>query len=123
MIRVIGNVVEAILILGGSALVLLGSIGLHRFSDVPSRAQGAAPATLGVVMILIGSTLSVPNASGAVKLLLAAAFVLLTLPIGIHMGVRAGYLGGTQLSERAKVDEFADDLMNGPPTAQIDGEE
>lgn len=105
-----GNVIQAVLIILGALLVLAGSIGLHRFIDVPARAQGAAPSTLGVVLILVGTTFAVPNAAGAAKLLLAAAFVFLTIPVGIHMGVRAGYLSGTQVSKHAEIDELAEDL-------------
>lgn len=106
----VGSVVQAILLIAGSVLVFVGSIGLHRFIDVPARAQGGAPSTLGIVLVLLGATLGVPNPSGAFKLLLAAAFVFITLPVGLHMGVRAGYLAGTRLSDHVEVDELADEL-------------
>ena len=92
----------------GAALALIAGIGLQRFDDMFSRMHAAAkPATLGLLLVLVGATLQVPDTGDVVKLLLVVLLQFLTAPLGSHLVGRAAYRAGTELSDQVAVDELA----------------
>ena len=89
------DVVGAILLLSGVVLALTASLGLMRVPDVCSRMHAATkPTTLGLLLVTVGAALQVDATGDRVKLLLVAAFQLLTAPVAAHMIGRAAYRTG-----------------------------
>ena len=102
------DAVAAALLLAGASLILLGSIGVHRFPDVFARMHAATkPATLGVLFMVTAAALQAESGRSITKLLLVAAFQFLTAPVAAHMIGRAAYRAGTELSPDTVVDELA----------------
>ena len=111
----IGDVVVAVLLLGGVTLNVLAAIGLQQFDDVFARMHAATkPATLGLVMILVATALTLSDTGAVTKLLLVVILQFITAPVGAHMVGRAAYRAGTELSPRTLVDEMANEHL--PPS-------
>jgi multicomponent Na+:H+ antiporter subunit G len=103
------DVVSSFLLLAGVALAVLAGLGLVRFPDVFSRMHAATkPATLGLLLVMLGAALRQDSGSNATKLLLVAAFQFLTAPVAAHMIGRAAYRSGTGDLEGLEVDELKD---------------
>lgn len=84
-------------LLAGVLLILVSAVGLHRFRDVASRQHAAAKAsTTGVLLVLAGTAMRVPETRPL--LLVAAVLLLLTVPAGAHLLVRASYRAGDVVS-------------------------
>lgn len=110
MLAIIGQVLVAAMLVLGCLLALLAAIGMHRFPDVFCRMHAATkPATLGLVLIAIATSLSVSAAGSGVKLLLVVFLQFLTAPVGAHMVGRAAYRSGSPLSESTIVDDLGRD--------------
>lgn len=105
------DVVSAALLLAGSALTVTAVVGLYRLPDVYARMHAAAkPATLGITLCLLGATLQVEDVAVVTKLLLAAAFALLTAPVANHLLGRAAHATGAAQSVETVVDELEDEI-------------
>ena len=79
------DVVSGVLLITGSLLALVASIGLLRLGDARSRMHAATkPATLGVVMCGTGAILQFDEWSSITKLVAVIALQLITVPIGAH---------------------------------------
>lgn len=102
------EVVSGLLLLSGSLLLLIAALGLHRFSDVFARMHAATKAvTAGVALSMAGAAVGVGDAGDAAKLLLVAAFQLLTAPIAAHLLARAAY-DGHEMAPEPRIDELAE---------------
>jgi multicomponent Na+:H+ antiporter subunit G len=103
------DVIASVLMLTGVLLAVIAGIGLQRFDDVFARMHSATkPATLGLLLVLLGAALRMERPGDVAKLLLVALLQLLTAPVGAHMVGRATYRAGTDLSPKTSVDELAD---------------
>ena len=103
------DVLSAAMMLSGAALAAVAALGLVRFPDVFSRMHAATkPATLGLLLVTVGAALQMDDGGDAVKLLLVAAFQLITAPIAAHMVGRAAYRAGTGALDELVVDELRD---------------
>lgn len=79
------DVVSGVLLITGSLLALVASIGLLRLGDARSRMHAATkPATLGVVMCGTGAIFQFDEWSSITKLVAVIALQLITVPIGAH---------------------------------------
>jgi multicomponent Na+:H+ antiporter subunit G len=79
-----------VLMLIGSLLALLASVGLVRFPDTFLRMQATAKAsTLGLACLLAGAALQLPDVSSIIRLGSIAAFIMLTAPLSAHVVARA----------------------------------
>ncbi len=108
------DAIAAVLILVGVALAVTAGLGLQRFPDVFARMHSATkPATLGLVLVLVGAALRVEDAGDVAKLLLVLVLQFITAPVGAHMVGRAAYRAGTELSPTTSTDELARDRRNG----------
>ena len=88
------DVVSAILLLGGSVVALIGSIGIVRMPDVFTRLHAAGITdTLGAAGVLLGLALKAGFSLLLVKLLLMLAFLLLLNPTACHALARAALHG------------------------------
>lgn len=82
------------LLLGGSALMLIGGIGMYRLPDIYTRMHGAGIIdTLGAVMIIAGLMVQAGLTLVTVKLGLIVVFLMFTSPTTTHA------LAGAALSE------------------------
>jgi multicomponent Na+:H+ antiporter subunit G len=101
--------IAAPFLLAGVFLAVVAGVGLIRFPDLFSRMHAATkPATLGLLLVVIGAVIIMPDRSHDAKLLLVAAFQFLTAPVASHMIGRAGYRAGTGDLDDLVVDELKD---------------
>lgn len=78
------------LIVLGSAFMLLGGIGVVRFTDVYARMHAAAKApALGMLLIVIGAGLDLRSTKGWAHLALVMSTLIITGPISAHITARA----------------------------------
>jgi len=93
MIDVLGtvrDVMSGALMISGSLLALLASLGLFRLSSTRARMHATTkPATLGVLLCGVGAALQVGSASDVTKVAVIIVLQLVTAPIGAHMLGRA----------------------------------
>jgi multicomponent Na+:H+ antiporter subunit G len=107
--------VAALLILVGAVSCLLGAIGLLRLPDLPARLQAATkPQTLGLSLVLVGTSLLLPLES-AVTILLVVLFQVLTAPVISQLVGRGAYRSGALDREALVADELADWMRDGAP--------
>lgn len=104
------SVVEVLasgLLLAGVLLAVVAGVGLVRFPDVFSRMHAATkPATLGLLLVMLGAVLVMDDTSNSAKLLLVAGFQFLTAPVAAHMIGRAAYAAGAGALDDLVVDEM-----------------
>jgi multicomponent Na+:H+ antiporter subunit G len=104
----ITEIVAGAMMTVGALLALIAGIGLQRFPDVFARMHAATkPATLGLVLVLSGTALLMPDSGAVAKLLLVVVLQFVTAPVGSHLVGRAAYRSGTELSDQTAVDELA----------------
>lgn len=121
--------VDQILDLAGGIVLALGAffclaaaVGMVRFPDVMSRMHAATkPSVFGLILVLVGVTLSLRDAAAACLLLLAVTFQMLTAPVSGHLVSRTAYRNGDWDADRAVVDDLARDLANSDPADQPPG--
>lgn len=91
------DVLTSIAVITGAALALVAAIGVHRLPDVLSRMHAATkPATLGILLVLIGVALRDGRLAVVAKVGLVAALQFLTAPTGAHMVGRAVHRDTTE---------------------------
>ncbi len=80
---------EVLLVLG-SALAMIGGIGVVRFGDLFSRMHAAAKApTLALILVAIGAAIEIGTLLAATTLTLVVVLQLLSAPVGAHALSRA----------------------------------
>jgi multicomponent Na+:H+ antiporter subunit G len=96
------------LILFGAVFILAAALGMLRFPDFYTRLHASTKlVTLGGLGILGGAALTFSTVGTAERVLLIAAFFLLTAPLSGYMIAHAGYLSGaTPYREDSSVDEW-----------------
>lgn len=108
------QIVASVLIVLGSLLALIAAIGLQRFDDVFARMHSATkPATLGLLLILTGSALTLPIPGAVAKLMLVILLQFITAPVGAHLVGRAAFRTGRDLSPDTVLDEASQQLEQG----------
>lgn len=104
------TLLAAVLVVGGTAFMLIAAVGLLRLPDFYTRMHAVTKAgTLGVGLVLVGAAVSFGDLSVAVRAVAAVLFVLLTAPVSGHIIGRAGYLGGVPLWESTRFDQWQAD--------------
>jgi multicomponent Na+:H+ antiporter subunit G len=84
----------ALVVLGG-ALALVAGVGVLRLPDVFARMHAATkPATLGLVLLVLGAALQMDSAADDATLALVVALQFLTAPAGAHLVGRAAARAG-----------------------------
>lgn len=84
------DVLSAVLMLSGSLLAVVSSIGIHRLGSTRARMHATTkPATLGVLLCAIGAVLQFADVSDIAKVLVVVILQLVGAPIGAHMLGRA----------------------------------
>ena len=108
---IIQDILGWALMLGGSAFVLIGVIGMLRFPDMYTRLHAASVTeTLGAGMLLLGMLLHSTSWLVAVKLVLLGVFLFVTGPTAAHALAKTALHGGLQpkLAARSGAEEAAD---------------
>lgn len=91
------DILSWILLLSGSALLIVGGIGLIRMPDFYSRIQAAGLTdTLCSILILLGLTLQADSIPVAAKLLFTLAFLMFTGPTAAHALAKAARHDGLE---------------------------
>lgn len=86
MIHNVFILLSVALILGGAAIMLIGTIGVFRFHYVLSRMHAAAMNdTLGLLFILLGLSVRNGFTFASAKLFLVVAFLWLASPVCSHL--------------------------------------
>lgn len=99
------EVLAAILLVLGAFLATVAAIGLQRFDDVLARMHSATkPATLGLLLIVIGTTVVLREPGSVLKLVLVILLQMVTAPVGAHLVGRAAIR-----SNQASPDTFFDE--------------
>jgi multicomponent Na+:H+ antiporter subunit G len=92
------DVASGVLLLAGSLFAVTGGIGLLRFPDFYTRTHAAGLMdSAGAVLILLGLLLLAPDLGSAVRLLLIAAFLLVTGPTATHALAHAARNDGVRV--------------------------
>lgn len=95
-----------ILVLAGSALMVLAGVGVLRLPDTFARLQaGTKAASLGLAFLFAGTVLLEPSLPAVVKLTLAMLFQFGTAPVAAHVIGRAAYRAGVPMWGRP-IDEL-----------------
>lgn len=119
------QIIVALLLLGGSAFMMVAAVGALRLPDFYTRMHAITKAgTLGIGLMLVGIALFFGDLSATTRAVAVFAFVLFTAPVSAHMIGRAGYLDQVPLWKGTLVDqlrEHYDDLRTKgarPPAAR-----
>jgi len=100
--------IATILMVVGTAFILVSSIGLARLPDFYTRMHGPTKAaTLGVGFILGAASLHFTAATDhfSIRELLAIAFIFITAPVGAHMLAKAGRAKGLPFDKNTTIEK------------------
>lgn len=106
-LELLADIASWILLIGGSAFVLIGGIGALRMPDFYTRMHAASLTdTLGTILILFGVFVQAGFSLAAVKLLAILVFMMLTAPTAAYALANAARLDGLapRLSEPEQED-------------------
>jgi len=104
------EVVLSVLLVLGSIIMLIGSIGLAKFPDFFTRLHAPTKAsTLGVACILMASMIFFFVKAGNVsfKEVLISMFLLITAPVAAHMLAKAGLHYKVKMTSSTQNQELA----------------
>ncbi|MFC3853737.1 monovalent cation/H(+) antiporter subunit G [Salinispirillum marinum] len=94
------NAIIYILLLAGALFMLLASIGLLRFPDLPTRMHATTKAgALGTSLIMVALAVYFAEVAVTARVIAIIGFILLTSPVAGHVIGRAGYFVGVPLWE------------------------
>lgn len=100
----------------GAFFCLAAAVGLVRFPDVMTRMHAATkPSVFGLILVLVGVTLSLRDWKAFTLLGLAVALQVLTAPVSGHLVSRTAYRDGIWDAENAAADDLAADTVPEPP--------
>ncbi len=103
------EIIVAVMVLAGTVLSLLSSLGFIRLPDIYTRSHAATKSvTLGILFILLGTFIYFWFMHGliSIRLLLGILFVFLTAPVAGHLVIRSAYRSGVKLSDTSVKDEL-----------------
>ncbi|HSH05581.1 MAG TPA: monovalent cation/H(+) antiporter subunit G [Anaerolineae bacterium] len=119
------DLIIIILIIFGSLLMLIASIGLIVMPDVFLRMSASTKAaTAGVSSILLAAALHFGTADNFGRAIATIGFLFLTAPVGAHMIARAAYVAGDELYEKTHIDDLKQKYAHerkSPPREDIHG--
>lgn len=90
------DVLGTVVMLGGCFFVVVAAVGMVRLPDVYCRSHALGKAmTLGIMLLLVGYGLRVPEASW-LKIALILLFQLVTIPVASHLFCLVAYRKGVR---------------------------
>ena len=88
--KLIQEIAAAVLMLGGTVFMLLGSIGIVRLPDFYSRTHASGKIdTMGIMLLLAGLAVHEGLTLNTFKLVLVIVFVAAANPVGAHALARS----------------------------------
>lgn len=105
------EVVVVVLVMTGTVMSLISSLGIIRLPDVYNRAHASTKsATLGILCILSGAFLYFFFTHGvsSIRLLLGIVFVFLTAPVAGHLIIRSAHRSKVALADISVQDDLQD---------------
>ena len=107
MLRVIIDILIGI----GAVFALAGTIGVIKMPDVFSRMQASTCiTTMGVLGALLYAIFVMQHPSTAVKVVVIAALVLTTNPVGAHAIAKGAYQAGIRPEKKMETDDYRRDF-------------
>lgn len=107
----ISSVLTVGLLLGGTAFMVIATIGLLRLPDLYMRMHALTKAgTLGVLLVLTSVAVHFGDLSVTTRAVAVILFVLLTAPVSAHMIGRAGYLSDVSMWSGTRFDHWNADF-------------
>lgn len=105
------DVIVSLLLLTGSALILIAAMGLVRMPDLMLRMHATSKAgALGGGLLAVAGALFFVEAAVVVRAISILVFVIMTSPIAAHAIARAGYFVGVPFWDRTLKDELRERL-------------
>ena len=102
------EILAALLLVGGAAVVALAALGVARLPDPFSRMHAAAKAGVaGAGLLLLGAGLAFGTAGAMLTVVAAVAFLVLTAPVASHALGRAAYVAGAPLGGASVADALS----------------
>ena len=102
------DIIAGVMLLAGSAFVLVSAIGVVRFPDVYMRMHAATKAgTLGAGLMLGAASVVFGELGITVRSFVVFFFLLLTAPVAAHVLGRAAYYANVPRWERTRLDQLA----------------
>lgn len=102
------EILAALLLVGGAAVVALAALGVARLPDPFSRMHAAAKAGVaGAGLLLLGAGLAFGTAAAMLTVVAAVAFLVLTAPVASHALGRAAYVAGAPLGGASVADALS----------------
>ncbi len=102
------DILGGLVLVAGTAFLLLGGLGLNRMPDVFNRIQaGTKATTLGTILTLTGIAMMHPD--WALKLLLIGMFLLFSNPLSSQVLARAAERTHVHKTGRTRIDRFEPD--------------
>lgn len=99
--------VIAAFLLAGSAVMLIGGVGILKMPDLFSRMQATTKSmTLGVAFLLLAAVIHFNEVGVGIRAVLVILFYFLTSPVAAHMIGRAAYFIGVPLWKGTRIDEL-----------------
>lgn len=115
------NLLGGLCLVCGAFFCLAAAVGIVRFPDVMTRMHAATkPSVFGLILVLLGVTLSLRDPKVFTLLTLAVLLQIMTAPVSGHLVSRTAHRGGMWDADHAVVDELADDYARSDG-AQWDG--
>lgn len=94
----------------GSACALIGAMGIVRFPDVYNRIHANTVVVVGgAIMTMIGAGILGGLSIFTLKVIVIAAFLFLTNPVGTHAIARAAHRSGVKLWKRSVIDKLKEE--------------
>lgn len=107
----IADVVGISFIFAGSVFTLIAAIGAFRYNDLLARQHVATkPQVFSLIMLMVGVSLMVREASMTWTMMLVIGLQLVTSPISAHMMARSGYRTGRIDRSQLDLDELGEDI-------------
>lgn len=101
------DTLAAVLLLVGSAFMLIAAIGVTRLPDTFTRMQAATKGgAVGLSFVMLALAVELARVGPSMRAMLAVLFVILTAPVAAQVIARAAYLGGVQLWEGTTRDDL-----------------
>lgn len=92
------EILIAVALLLGAALMLLAAIGIIRLPDLPTRMHATTKSgVLGTSLIMIAVALAFAKTAVVARAIAIVCFLILTAPVAAHAIGRAGYFVGVPL--------------------------
>jgi|SRR6056297_936117 len=97
----------------GAVFILISALGLLRLKDVYMRMHATTKTTsFGLVMILIGAVIAMPEIANIIKGILIIVFTFLTVPLGTHMISKANYMRHSDKPDYYVSDDMTNEEKN-----------